>query len=473
MPPLTTNVPPVTFGPNGFIAPLDSAILSGCQADVNAAFGGGLNPALNTPQGQIATTNAACTSNADQTFCYYTNQVDPAYASGRMQDAIGRIYFLTRLPALPTVLQVSCTGLNGVVIPVNALITDTAGNTYTNTNAVMIPVGGSVTAQFANLLPGPIAVPNTDDVSILTAIPGWDTVTCTSGTIGQNVESRTAFEERRAATVAGNSFGPIGAVIGAVAKVSGVLDYYGYSNNTAAPVTVLGVTIPAYAMYIAVAGGAETDIAQAILSKLNPGPPMSGNTTVTAYDSNPLYSAPIPYTIKFNINPGLQILFAVNIVSSPLVPSNAATLIQTAIINAFAGNDGGPRARIGALLLASRYVAPIAALGAWAQIRSLFIGSNNDADLVTFTAAISGTTLTVGSVSSGTLAIGQTLSDAAGHIPEGVRIVSGSGSSWVLNTSLTVTSETMYAAAAIEDETQVNANQTPSVAAANIVVTVS
>lgn len=34
-------------------------------------------------------------------FAWYVNQVDPATSSGRMQDAIGRIYFLTRIAASP------------------------------------------------------------------------------------------------------------------------------------------------------------------------------------------------------------------------------------------------------------------------------------------------------------------------------------------------------------------------------------
>src|SRR5580693_2259582 len=99
---MTTNVPPITFGPTGFQAPADSDILAGVQADIDAAFGGGLNPGLSTPQGQLASSQAAIISEANATFLYQANQVDPSYASGRMQDAIGRIYFLQRNPALPT-----------------------------------------------------------------------------------------------------------------------------------------------------------------------------------------------------------------------------------------------------------------------------------------------------------------------------------------------------------------------------------
>ena len=89
---VTTNVPGITFGPNGPVAPSEQDVLTGMQADIDQAFGGGLNPALETPQGQLASSFTAITGNANDTFVSMTNQFDPAYAAGRFQDAIGRIY---------------------------------------------------------------------------------------------------------------------------------------------------------------------------------------------------------------------------------------------------------------------------------------------------------------------------------------------------------------------------------------------
>ena len=132
---MTTAVPSPTFGTNGFLIPTQQAILTGVQSDQNSAFGGDLNPALNTPQGQLASSETAIINDANSQFLSIVNGVDPAYASGRFQDAIGRIYFLERNPAEPTTLQVACIGLTGVVIPVGALIADVSGNLYTCTGA--------------------------------------------------------------------------------------------------------------------------------------------------------------------------------------------------------------------------------------------------------------------------------------------------------------------------------------------------
>lgn len=228
---MTTNVPAPTFGPTGFVAPAESAILTGRQADINQAFGGNVNPALNTSQGQLAQSDTAVIGDANDQFLALANGVDPAYAAGRMQDAIGRIYYVERNPAEPTVLQIPCSGLAGVVIPANnALIQDSAGNVYSCTATVTIPVGGTVTTSFACTTTGPIAVPATNGVSIYQAIPGWDSVTCASGVIGQNVETRSEFEYRRSQSVALNAQGSLPSVQGAVFDVAGVLDAYTTEN---------------------------------------------------------------------------------------------------------------------------------------------------------------------------------------------------------------------------------------------------
>ncbi len=99
---MATSVPKPQWTQTGFVIPQTADILTGVQADINAAFGGNLNMDLTTPQGQLASSETAVLDNANQTFLYYTQQVDPAYASGRMQDAIARIYFISReIPPSP------------------------------------------------------------------------------------------------------------------------------------------------------------------------------------------------------------------------------------------------------------------------------------------------------------------------------------------------------------------------------------
>lgn len=474
---MTTAVPQPAFTATGFVAPTQAAILVGVQSDLNAAFGGDLNPALESPQGQLASSEAAVVGNVDNQFVFLTQMFDPAFSFGRYQDALARIYFIERNPSQPTVIQVACVGLVGVVIPVNSLVVDLGGNLYTATESATIPASGTVTIPFAALIPGPLAVPV--GVSIYTSIPGWDTVTVTSGVVGNNTETRSAFETRRALSVAQNSNGSLPSILGAVLTVPNVINAFVTENDSNSPQTIGGVSLGPNSLYVAVVGGEAQAIGEAIWSRKAPGCAYNGNTTVTVLDTSAGYTAPYPaYSVSFEIPASLQVLFSVVIANSSLVPANAAALIQNAILGAFAGLDGGPRANIGTEVYASRYYAPIAALGAWAQIVSIEIGSDNSTSAVV-TGAIAGTALTVSAVASGALAPGQTISDTSGDIIIGTTIVSqtsgttGGTGVYVVSSPQTVGSETIMAAVPNLFKIPVNINQIPVVTAANVAVTLS
>ncbi|MES2348879.1 MAG: baseplate J/gp47 family protein, partial [Pseudomonadota bacterium] len=205
-----TSVPPIEFTPAGLVVPDESAILAGVQADMNAAFGGNLNPGLSTPQGQLASSEAAIIAAKNADFVTFVNQIDPATASGFMQDAIGRIYFLDRIPAASTTVDVVCSGKTGTVIPVGALAQDSTGNIYAATGTGTIPAGGSVTVPFAAVQTGPIDCPAGAITGIYQAIFGWDSASnVVDGVTGRDVESRADFEYRRKLSVAGNANGSV------------------------------------------------------------------------------------------------------------------------------------------------------------------------------------------------------------------------------------------------------------------------
>ena len=372
----TTSVPQPTIGLTGVLLPAESAVLAGRQSDIDAAFGGGLDQSLTTPQGQLVSSEAAIIGDCFATFLALANAFDPAYSSGRFQDALGRIYFQTRIPAQSTVVQCACVGAVGTVIPTGATAQDTGGNTYVCVAGGTIGATGSLTLSFANAATGPIPCAAGTLTSIYQTVPGWDTITNPAdGVLGNLVESRYAFEQRRQQSVAANARDTNAAIQAALLATSGVLDAYVVSNNTSGSLTIGGVAVPANSIYASVSGGTATAIAAAIFSKKPPGIPTFGpsSSTVTVTSG---YVVPYPtYPINFNIAIPTDVLFAVSIVNSVGVPSNATTLVQNAIISAFAGGDGGPRARIGGTIYATRFVSAIAALGSWAQVISIQIGT--------------------------------------------------------------------------------------------------
>jgi hypothetical protein len=473
---MATNVPQISFTPTGIVIPSSAAVLAGVQADLNQAFGGNLNfTNSSTPQSQLAASIAAIVSNVYEEFLFLSQMFDPAYALGRYQDALARLYDLSRQGAEPTVVQCNVSGA-GVTIPVGSLAIDTGSNLYRATEAVTIPAGGGTLSQtFAAVVPGPTVCPAGTLNQIYQAIPGWDTITNPAdGVVGNDTETRAQFEAQRQATLQGNARSTLAAVRGAILEVAGVLDAYTTQNNTGGAVTIGGVVLPARSFYAAVVGGLALDVATAIFDKLPPGPAMVGNTTVTVTDTSPPYTSPFPtYSITFEIPAALPVLFAVALANGPDVPSNAATLVQNAIISAFAGGDGGSRAGIGSTIYASRFITPVAALGTWVRIVSLQVGSPNAPDAA-FTGSISGTTLTVSAIGSGTIMSGSVVTGS--NIVAGTTITAfGSGTggtgTYTVSMSQTVGSEAMSSTTPNDNDVVVRIDQVPSLNAADILVT--
>lgn len=372
----TSSVPAVQFTATGVVVPTDADILAGVQADMNAAFGGNMNPALETPQGQLASSTAAIIADKNAQIALIANQVNPDYAENRWQDAIGRIYFIDRLPAQGTVAQATCTGLQGTVIPVGAQAVDTSGNIYACTQAGTIPASGNVTLPFTCQTIGPIACPIGALSAIYRSIPGWDTITnAAAGVTGNDVETRDAFEARRRASVALNANGSVDAVRAAVLQVPGVLSCYAIDNPTSAAVTTGGVTLAANSIYVAVVGGDANAVAQAIWSKKSAGCSYNGNTSIIVTDTNAAAQPYPTYTVQFETPTDLPILFAVQIKASSLLPTTINTLIQNAIVSAFSGGDGGPSAQIGSTVFASRFYAAVGSVDPNCEVVSIQIGT--------------------------------------------------------------------------------------------------
>jgi len=375
-----SSVPKIQFTPAGLVIPAETDVLAGVQSDINAAFGGGLNPALETPQGQLASSQAAVIGDKNNEFALFVNQIDPQYATGRFQDAIGRIYFLTRKPATPTTVVATLTGLAGTVVPAGTLAQDTSGNTYACSGDVTIGAASTVIAEFQNVETGPIPCAAGTLTQVYQAVPGWDAITnAADGTLGSDVESRADFEYRRKNSVAKNSTGTPQAIYAEVFALADVLDVYVKDNPTGVAVNTGATNYPiaAHSVYVAVVGGTDADVADAIWRKKDLGCDTNGNTSIAVVDPSG-YSYPQPsYVIKFHRPATLAVKFAARIVNDSSLPSNIVDLVKSAIIARFNGTDGTTRERIGATILASRYYGAVVSVASNVSLLDVLIGTSS------------------------------------------------------------------------------------------------
>lgn len=373
---MSTNVPAITWVNGAPILPAEADILAGVQTDIDVAFGGGVNPSLQTPQGQIAQSETAIIGDKNNQIAYIANQVNPAFASGIWQDAIGYIYFMNRIQATGTVVSATCNGAVGTVIPAGSVAKDLNGYLYSSTAEATIPASGNVTVQFQNQTTGPIACGVGSLSIIYTAVAGWDTVSNpTAGALGNNVESRAEFELRRQNSVAVNSVNALQSIYAAVLAVPNVIDAYVVDNTTNATVNYGSTSYPlaAHSIVVSVAGGTSSDIAQAIWSKKPPGCGYNGNTTVTVYDTT--YPTPYPtYDVTYLVPTSTPTYFKIQIKDSPLLPSDIVTQTQNAVIATFNGQDGGTAVGINTTTYSGRYYANINAISPNVNVVEVYVG---------------------------------------------------------------------------------------------------
>lgn len=376
----TSNVPSLEITSTGVSVPQSSDVLTGVLSDLNNAFGGNLNitsPA--TPQGYLGENLTYYITNNNALIAYLMTQFDPQTAEGRWQDAIARIYFLTRKSPTATTVTCELIGQPNSTLAAGAQATD-GTYIYELTGNVTFPSGGVVLGNFQNLTKGEIPCPANTLNKISTALSGWDAVNNPlAGETGKNVESRYDFEIRRQESVAANANGTLVSIRGSVFSVENVKDVYAYENPTSnsQSVGITGYSVLPHSVYIAVVGGIDADIAKAIWNKKSGGCNTNGNTTVIVQDTGSGLSPPPSYTIKFQRPTPLPIYFLVKIGNHGLIPNDYVSKIKQSIISSFNGDDGNGGVRIGNDIYASRFYNGIVEISPTIKLISIFLSTSS------------------------------------------------------------------------------------------------
>lgn len=320
-----------------------------------------LNTESETPAGQLIDGQTALIAEKDAEILYLGNSFDPQTATGVAQDALAKIYFLSRHVEEPTYVTCQCKGLQGTVIPYGAVVQDINGNIFYNIVPVTIPASGEVSSLFRCSVYGAIEVGANAVNKIITVIPGWDSIdNIAAGVTGRAVETQTEFESRRYNSVAKNSHGLAGSVEGTVGNIDGVVACRIEQNRGDTAVTKFGVTIPPHSVYLSVYGGEQQDIGYAMHTKIDAGCGTAGNTEVTITDetngSEQTYFYEIPETVTMGVKVVIQ--------RTNDTPTDIATLIKNAVVNNFNGLTSYERAKMGDKIFASRFYTDVISAGA-------------------------------------------------------------------------------------------------------------
>ena len=366
---ITTAMPPVVFTADGVTYPTAQELKTGAYLDIQSAFGNELNLDPNdistdvTPQGQIGVTMTAVRLEKDANVAFMANMFNPNTSMGIWQDGFGLFFYgQERLPALPTIVNVECTGLVGITIPAGAQVQDTTANIYQSTQGGIVGASGKVVIPFANIATGVIPC-NAGTVTTIynnKGVIGWDSVTNPAdGIVGTDVETQQAFEARRQLSIGYYGHSQVSSIVGNVYKVDGVQMVWGAENDTGSQKTINGVSLVAHSIYISAVGGTDDAVARAIFDKKSCGSAYNGNTTVVVQESDG-YHTPYPTTeVKFTRPYNLRVYFAVEAVDDVVLPPNRDSQIRAAIMAQFHGANGAAKATIGGVIHAGKYYCPI------------------------------------------------------------------------------------------------------------------
>lgn len=295
-----------------------------------------INTAPETPQGQIIDAETLAITQKDAELAFLANMFNPKTARGIWQDALAEIYFIKRKKAVNSRCYCVLSGLNGTVIEKGSKIQSSADSTYWDLlEDVTIEGNSSVTALFECESEGAvIASPNTLN-KIITTVAGWDTVNnIQSATVGSLEESQQAFEKRRYDSVALNSVGTTASVFSRVNQIDDVVGCYVVDNKTNVNKIIDDYLLKPHSIYVAVIGGSNQDIAEAIYRSLSAGCDYNGNTQITVVDPHTHAKEKVTFMRPTSQN----VYIKVNVFDKDL-PDDYDTLIKNAVITNFYGQD--------------------------------------------------------------------------------------------------------------------------------------
>lgn len=348
---------------NGLLAPDTDIVLSFVQEEFKKAFGNDINLDPASPQGQLITSLAAMLVTKNTEFLKLANQFNPLTAQGIFQEALGRIYFLQRKIAQPTVVFCACKGLAGTVIPENALVESVDGVRFYSSGSHVIGTDKSVTIEFLCTEKGAVEVKAHAVQKIVTVIPGWDSVDNeNAGISGRIEETQAEFERRRFASVAKNAHGTVASLYGALADIEEVIDLVVLENRGNEPIEEAGVTILGHSVYISIVGGTDSEIANVIYHKLGCGCGTTGNVKIT-HIAEDFHNA--VYKYRINRPQELDLYINVTIKQTETTPATVVEDVQNAILQSFEGLDSpsASRVKMAENLYVSRFYPAILAQG--------------------------------------------------------------------------------------------------------------
>lgn len=353
---------------DGISVPETSEIKSAFQSIFTSAMGSDLTLDDSTPQGVLIDGLTIAKQQANSSDLLLFNQMNPSTAEGVWQNAIASLFGLERKPATYSVVSCVCIGragtvLNGIDSENPAMAQSTSGDIFRCLGGGTIPASGSITLQFIAEKSGKIPVGANSITKIYQPIAGWDTINNPNdGVVGEDVESREDFENRRKESLALNATGSLSSVYSKVYNVNGVTDLFVWENDLNTSVTYRGITLGPHSIYVCqnganpVSGGTGSgSLAEAIYNSKSAGCDTNNdsNNPLTCTYTDSLTG--VDYTYKYYVPTNLNLYIQVNLAAG--ISDELKQKVKEAFASEFNGSSivGNSKITIGTTIYASRF----------------------------------------------------------------------------------------------------------------------
>jgi hypothetical protein len=290
------------------------------------------------------------------------NQINPNLAGGTFLDAIWALTGGTRAVATSSTFTVDpdLTGVPSTPLPIGILAETVNGDQFISTAAGNLGAGGATSISFESVEKGPIPCA-IGELSILVAptILGLETIDNTvAATLGVAQQDDVSVRAERKLTLALLGSGLAVSVFSHVRAVAGVASLKFLENVETTVEVIEGVSLAGNSIWVCVSGGADVDVAFALLESKSGGCAWNNgksSTPVTEILVDPTSGQ--SYTVEFDRPDDVPVAYEVTI--APTSVGNFAELITNAILDYAAGLISGQEG-----LVVGADVSPFEAAGA-------------------------------------------------------------------------------------------------------------
>jgi len=328
----------------GVIIPDTSTTRTDVENEFKAAFGLDLNLDPATPQGVLITAETLARDSVVRNNSELANQINPNEAGGVfLKGVCALLGFEPTLATRSIVYGVELSGNVGVTINAGSRIKSSTNTVFEAVSNITIGIGGIATGTFQCVIDGAVEAPANTLTTIVDGVIGWGSVTNPDAAIvGQNEMSDTDARKHRRLNIAKNGKSTVLASVSNLDSTIGVSSFRVRENVESTTQTINGVVLPANSFWSCVDGGADADVATALVNSKSSGSKWtSGTSNGTPVSVTLIHPASgQSYTVKFS-RPNLIPMLARVTVTSGASIAEVTGAVQDAIVAYANGQQAG------------------------------------------------------------------------------------------------------------------------------------